>query len=129
MSAQPEAVAPPPPTGLSASWRTEAVLAGACVLLIAIMQLVALKTTAVDTRLGTPENDAYASLALRDVRAALDAERARSGHMPADLQTLVAQGWLTKNQITPGGLALHYQRSSNDSTATLTFADGTPERH
>jgi len=72
-AAEPAAAAVGKVDGLAASWRTEAVLAGACLLLVAVMQFLALRTTATDTRLGTPENDAYATLALRDVRAALEA--------------------------------------------------------
>ncbi len=127
-SAAPEVVETRKATGWSASWRTEAVLAGACLLLIALVQFLGFKTTARDTRLGTPENDAYATLALRDVRAALDVERAKTGHLPATLDQLVEHGWLTRDQIAPAGVPLRYQRGAGDSTATLTFDDDAARR-
>ncbi|MEP7027409.1 MAG: DUF4388 domain-containing protein [Candidatus Eisenbacteria bacterium] len=120
----PEAVlaeAPSARVGLGATWRTEAALAGACVLLILLVQVLAWRTAPSPAR-SAPGENVYATMGLRDVRAALEAERARSGHYPPRLTTLVEQGWLEPSQLTPAGAALAYCNDPGDSSFALTFA-------
>lgn len=94
--------------GLGATWRTEGVLAGACIILVLFVQLMSMKTTRPTNASGAPEANVYATLGMRDVRAALEAERARTGRYPGTLEALVDAGWLEKSQLTPAGAALRY---------------------
>jgi hypothetical protein len=103
--------------GLATSWRTEMMMAGACALLVLVMQVLAWKSTPRPT--GGPSADVYAALGVRDVRAALEAERARTGSYPASLEALVENGWLEKSQLTPAGAKLAYQ--GGDTTYVLDF--------
>jgi hypothetical protein len=121
-----EGVAAPAPTGWAASWRTEAVFAAACLVVIALVQLLAFKTTAAHDAPPSPESDAYANLALRDVRFAVDVEAARTGHAPGTLDALVTGGWLSTDQVTPNGLTLHYEPASADRAAVVEFAATAP---
>ncbi len=109
--------------GLGATWRTEAALAGACVLLVLVFQALAWKTTHVPAP-SSPGENVYATMGLRDVRAALEAEHARSGHYPGALDVLVAQGWLEKSQLKPAGAPLFYHAEEGDSSFVLSFARG-----
>jgi hypothetical protein len=119
-----ESVLPARGSGLGATWRVEATLAAACAVLVLTMQLLAWKTTGPAAPAGNLDGNAYASLGMRDVRAALEAERARSGHYPSALEQLVERGWLEKSQLTPGGATLAFRPAPGDSTYLLTFADG-----
>jgi hypothetical protein len=118
------ATAVPTPTGWAASWRTEAVLAGACLVLVALVQFLAMKTTAAENATPSPTEDAYANLALRDVRFAVDVDATQTGHVPVTLSELVERGWLTPDQVAPGGIALHYEPATVDRAAVLEFEPG-----
>ena len=118
------AVSAPRGGGIGETWRIEAVLAAACAVLVLTMQLLAWKTTRPAATTGNPATNAYASLGLRDVRAALEAEYARSGHYPAALEALVERGWLEKSQLAPSGAPLTYHNAPGDSGYVLSFADG-----
>jgi hypothetical protein len=120
-----EDAAPARNAGLGATWRVEATLAAACAVLVLVMQLMAWRTTRPATAAGDPNANAYASLGVRDVRAALEAERARSGHYPGTLETLVERGWLEKSQLAPGGAKLSFRPNADDSSYQLTFTEGT----
>jgi hypothetical protein len=104
--------------GFGESWRTEAMMAGACAVLVLVVQVLAWKSTSRPT--GGPTTDVYAALGVRDVRAALEAEKARNGNYPPSLDALVADGWLTKSQLTPAGAKLSYQAA--DTSYVLAFA-------
>jgi len=104
--------------GLATSWRTEMMMAGACALLVLVVQVLAWKSTPRPTR--GPSTDVYAALGVRDVRAALEAERARTGTYPQTLDALVENGWLEKRQLTPAGAKLTYQ--AGEDTYVLDFA-------
>ena len=101
------------------SWRTEAMLAGACALLVLVVQVLAWKSTA-RPRDGSGTN-VYAELGVRDVRAALEAERARGGSYPHSLDALVEHGWLERSQLSPSGMKLAYH-VDGDSAYVLEFA-------
>jgi hypothetical protein len=114
------------PTGWAASWKTEAILAGACVLFIALVQILAMKTTEADDARPSPETDAYANLALRDVRFAVDVQTAKVGHAPASLDELVAAGWLAPDQIAPAGATLRYTPAGADNAAVVEYVAPAP---
>jgi hypothetical protein len=115
---------PARPSGLGATWRIEAVLAAGCAALVLTMQLLAWKTTRPAEPAGDPATNAYASLGLRDVRAALEAEHAKSGRYPEALETLVERGWLEKSQLAPGGSKLVFRAAPDDSSYELKFENG-----
>jgi hypothetical protein len=106
--------------GLGATWRTEGALAGACAVLVLVVQLAAWKSTHPTVAAQGPSSNVYAALGMRDVRAALEAERARTGSYPGTLDALVEAGWLAKPQLTPAGSALSYA-ATGDSSYTLEF--------
>jgi succinate dehydrogenase flavin-adding protein (antitoxin of CptAB toxin-antitoxin module) len=114
--------AAPARPGFGATWRTEATLAGACTFLVLVMQLLSWKTTAPAHPSRDPGANVYAALGLRDVRAALEAERVRSGQYPASLSALVDAGWLQANQLKPAGATLSYANTPGDNTYTLEFS-------
>jgi hypothetical protein len=119
----PEQVTEEAPTaraGLHASWRTEAMLAGACALLVLVVQVLAWKSTPRPP--SGPSADVYAALGMRDVRAAIEAEHARTGSYPGTLAALVDNGWLEHGQLTPAGAKLAYRVEPGDSTYVLEFA-------
>ena len=104
--------------GLATSWKTEMMLAGACALLVLVVQVLAWKSAPRPS--GGPSTDVYAELGARDVRAALEAEHARVGSYPQTLEALVENGWLEKSQLTPAGAKLAY--TADDSSYVLEFA-------
>jgi len=114
----PELVADEAPAARTAptTWRTEAMLAGACAMLVLVVQVLAWKSTARPTR--SPGDNVYVGLGVRDVRAALEAERARVGSYPQTLEALVENGWLERAQLTPAGAKLAYA-PEGDSTYVL----------
>jgi len=114
----PEAVVEEAPGARTApsTWRTEAMLAGACALLVLVVQVLAWKSTPRPAH--GPSGNVYAGLGVRDVRAALEAERARVGSYPPTLDALVENGWLERSQLTPAGGKLAYQ-VEGDSTYVL----------
>jgi len=114
----PELVAEEAPVARTAptTWRTEAMLAGACALLVLVVQVLAWKSTPRPTR--SANENVYAGLGVRDVRAALEAERARVGSYPQTLEALVENGWLERAQLRPAGAKLAYA-PEGDSTYVL----------
>jgi hypothetical protein len=111
---------------LGDSWRTDLVLAGAAALLLVVVQVAAWKTAPTPSRpdpaLATA-TDAYAAMAMRDVRFALDLHQVRSGRYPERLEALVDAGWLHRRQCGYGGLAFDYAVSPDGASYTLAFVD------
>ena len=114
----PEKAAEEAPSARSAptTWRTEALLAGACAMLVLVVQVLAWKSTPRPAH--SPSENVYAELGVRDVRAALEAERARTGSYPETLDGLVENGWLERSQLAPAGAKLAY-RVEGDNTYVL----------
>lgn len=106
---------------LGVSWRTDLLLAGAALLLVAVMQVAAWRT-APAAPAGEPTADAYASLGLRDVRFALDVHHTRTGRYPASLEELVEAGWLTAGQVTPGRYRFDYAAARDGGSYTIALS-------
>jgi len=119
-----EEIAPLRSSGLSSTWRIEGALAGAALVLILLVQGLAWKTTHGSPQPATPAQNVFATLGMRDVRFALEVERARTGQYPPTLETLVTSGWLEKSQLKPAGHALLYTRTATEPGYLLTWADG-----
>ncbi len=102
--------------GLGRHWKTEAALAGACLALVLVVQLVSWRTTRPAAPMPT---DAYTSLGLRDVRVAVETFRVQNGHYPERLEELVESGWLRRGQLAPNGFALAYRPIADGSTYAL----------
>ena len=100
--------------GIATSWRTEMMLAGACAVLVLVVQVLAWRSA--PRPHGGPSQDVYAALGVRDVRAALEAEHARTGSYPQSLEGLVENGWLTQDQLTPAGAKLAYAATGDEYT-------------
>ncbi len=103
---------------LGPTWRADLALAGAALALMAVMQFLAWKTTPYPAPVSTGE-DAYAALALRDVRFALEVHRTRTGRYPASLGTLVEEGWLSERQQSPADYAFAYAPGPAGEAYTL----------
>ncbi len=106
--AREEAPAPDPAAnrrGLGPAWRTDAMLAGAAVALVVVMQLAGWKTAPPAV---PAEGDAYGVLALADVRFALDVYRVERGHYPTRLDELVEAGWISTEQTRSAGHPMTY---------------------
>lgn len=101
------------------SWRTEGILAAACLVFVLVVQVLAWRTT-----LATPpsRDDAYTALGLRDVTVALETYRVQNGRYPERLEELVSTGWLTAPQIVPNGYHLAYEPAEGNSY-TLSIVD------
>ena len=109
---------------LGATWQTDLVLAGAAVVLVVVVQVLAWRTapamSAADpARVATV--DPYAALALRDVRFALALHQTRHGRYPATLDALVEAGWLEARQTGYAGLGFAYTVSPDGGAYTLDF--------
>jgi hypothetical protein len=101
--------------------RREGMLVGAALLLVALFQVLAWRTTAPPPRPDSVSKDAYGSLGVRDVRFAVETFRTAQGRYPETLGELVASGWLTEKQLRPGGWSLLYAATS-DSTFQIDVA-------
>ena len=111
---------------LGDSWRTDLALAGAALLLVAVVQALAWRTAPappVPTAETAATTDPYAALAMRDVRFALDLHRAQSGRYPGSLDDLVVAGWLAAGQATHGGLVFDYAPAPDGGSYRLAFKD------
>lgn len=110
---------------LGTSWRTDLVLAGACVALVLVFQAVAWKSAPaapVAAAATAAADDPYAALARRDVRFALDLYRTQKGRYPASLDGLVEAGWLHPRQRSYGKLAFAYATAPDGASYTLEFS-------
>jgi hypothetical protein len=108
---------------LGASWRSDLLLATAAIALMGLMQVAVWKTVPRPTAIAVaPADDAYASLALDDVRFALELQKTRDGRYPTTLGTLVEAGWLSAGQQAPADFAFAYAPTAggNDYTLTIT---------
>ena len=114
-------VAPAPDTtairrGIAQAWRIDAVLAAAAVALVILMQVAGWKTAPAAV---PAERDAYAALALGDMRFALDVYRTEHGRYPQRLEDLVAAGWITNAQTRTDGQAMAYAPVDGGTRYTL----------
>jgi hypothetical protein len=105
--------------GLGRHWRIEGALAGACLVLVLVVQILAWRTAR--PTLPTP-NDAYTSLGLRDVQVAIETYRVQNGRYPSRLEELVESGWLHAGQLTPNGFALEYGPAAGGASYSLSVA-------
>ncbi len=109
--------------GLAATWRYDAMLAAAAVALVVIMQVAGWKTA--PAAVPAP-HDAYATLALGDVRFALEVHRTERGRYPRELSELVAAGWIREAQTRVDGRAMTYAPSADGTSFRLELTP--PER-
>lgn len=102
------------------TWKVEFAMAGACLVLVAMANLAAWRTT--NPALLVPagfEEDVFARLGMKDVRLALDLYRHQHGSYPASLEDLVGDGWLKRAQLSPDGYPLIYRRLPNGNAYDL----------
>jgi hypothetical protein len=108
---------------LAATWRYDAILAAAALALVVIMQVAGWKTAPAAV---PAERDAYATLALSDVRFALDVHRTERGRYPRELGELVTAGWIRAEQTRVDGRPMAYAPGADGLSYTLALTP--PER-
>ncbi|MEO6463380.1 MAG: DUF4388 domain-containing protein [Candidatus Eisenbacteria bacterium] len=109
---------------LGASWRIDLALAGSCMAVVLVFQVLAWKTSpavALAAPATAATDDPYAALALRDVRFALDMHRTQKGRYPGSLDALVEAGWLQRRQQAYGRYAYAYAPALDGGSYTLEF--------
>jgi hypothetical protein len=67
----------------------------------------------------SPRNDVYAAAQLRDLRYALALYQRENGHYPAQLQDLVEDHWVGRDQVSLAGYAVNYRLEPGGSTYRL----------
>jgi hypothetical protein len=98
-----------------AALRREGTLAVAALVVVALFQVLAWRTTLPAAKPTRLSEDAFATLGVRDVRFAIETYRASQGRYPETLRQLVESGWLTDRQLEPEGWKLLYSASSDSS--------------
>ena len=102
--------------GLAVTWRYDAMLAAAALALVIVMQVVAWKSAPAAVPVA---GDAYAALALSDVRFALDVHRTEHGRYPQQLDELVTAGWIHAEQTRVDGRPMTYAPTAGGASYLL----------
>jgi hypothetical protein len=115
--------APPPvehptPAG-SARVRWERDLSMALLLVVAFAILRVSTHFLASAPVGHAGTDIFAASQVRDLRMALDLYRREHGAYPAGLQELVAEDWLSRDQLLVAGHELRYLRRSDRQSYQL----------